>query len=93
MDRNLRDLDLRGRHSSRNKSAAKQDTTELDDTKRPTADAGCLNSAQRFGLYEHVHLAVTPDKLCLGVVGSEFFDRAPESLGQARERRTLPIDE
>jgi hypothetical protein len=69
-----------------------QDTTELDYTKHPTDDAQCLNTEQRFGLYEHVHLAVTPDKLCLGVVGSEFFDRAPESLGKADERRTLPIE-
>ena len=65
------------------------DTTELDFTKHPTDDARCLNTEQRFGLYEQVYLAVTPDKLCLGVVGSEFFDRAPESLGKADERRTL----
>ena len=70
-----------------------QDTTELDDTKPPTDDARCLNTDQRFGLSEQVHLAVTPDKLCQGVVGSEFFDRAPESLGQADEHRTLPIEE
>ena len=37
--------------------------------------------------------SVTPDKLCLGVVGSEFFDRAPESLGKVDERSTLPIEE
>ncbi len=42
-----------------------QDTTELDFTK----DARCLNTPDRFGLYEHVQLAVTPDKLCLGVYG------------------------
>ena len=70
-----------------------QDTTELDFTQHPTDDARCLNTDKRFGLYEQVHLAVTPDKLCLGVVGSEFFDRAPESLGKADERRTLPIEE
>lgn len=70
-----------------------QDTTELDFTKHPTDDARCLNTDKRFGLYEQVHLAVTPDKLCLGVVGSEFFDRAPESLGKAGERKTLPIEE
>ena len=68
-----------------------QDTTELDFTKHPTDDARCLNTELHFGLYEQVHLAVTPDKLCLGVVGSEFFDHAPENLGQADERRTLPI--
>lgn len=69
-----------------------QDTTELDFTKHPTDDARCLNTESRFGRYEQVHLAVTPDKLCLGVVGSEFFDRAPETLGKADERRTLPIE-
>lgn len=70
-----------------------QDTTELDFTKHPTHDARCLNTEKRFGLYEQVHLAVTPDKLCLGVVGSQFFDRAPESLGNTDDRSTLPIEE
>lgn len=70
-----------------------QDTTELDYTSHPPDDARCLNLVSRFGLYLHVHLAVTPDKLCLGVVGTEVFDRAPESLGQANQRKTLPIEE
>ena len=70
-----------------------QDTTELDYTGHPTNDARCLNSKKRFGMFEQVHLAVTPDKLYLGVVGSEFFDREPESLGKTAERRTLPIEE
>lgn len=70
-----------------------QDTTELDYTRHPAEDARCLNSEQRFGLYEHVQLAVTPDKLCLGVVGSTFHDRAPETLGKTIARRTLPIEE
>lgn len=70
-----------------------QDTTELDYTKHPPKDARCLNQDSRFGLFLHAHLAVTPDKLCLGVVEAEYFDRAPESLGQAKKRRTLPIEE
>lgn len=70
-----------------------QDTTELDYTQHPPDDARCLNIEQRFGLYEHVQLAVTPDKLCLGVVGSAFHDRAPETLGKTIARRTLPIEE
>ena len=70
-----------------------QDTTEFDYTAHPQKDARCLNVAHRFGLYAHAHLAVTPDRLNLGVVGLHFFDRAAETLGQSAERRTLPIEE
>lgn len=70
-----------------------QDTTELDYTRHPPDDAQCLNKKNRFGLYCHVHLTVTPEQLCLGVLGSEQFDRAPESLGKSAERSTLPIEE
>lgn len=70
-----------------------QDTTELDYTKHPPDDARCLNFENRLGLFLHAHLAVTPDKLCLGVVGAEYFDRAAETLGQTSERRMLPIEE
>ena len=68
-------------------------SAELDFTKHPPQDARCLNTPERFGLYEHVQLAVTPDKLCLGVVGAEFFDREPETLGKADERSSLPIEQ
>jgi hypothetical protein len=70
-----------------------QDTTELDFTKHPAADAQCLNRPVRFGFYDHTHLAVTPDGVCLGVVGAESFDRTEESLGKTDERRALPIEE
>ena len=70
-----------------------QDTTELDFTLHPPGDAGCLNTADRFGFYDHTHLAITPERLCLGVVGSEQFARTPEDLGKSQERRNLPIEE
>ncbi len=70
-----------------------QDTTELDFSLHPPDDAGCLNKEDRFGFYDHTHLAVTPDRLCLGVVGDEQFDRAPESLGKTKERKKLPIEQ
>lgn len=71
-----------------------QDTTELDFTKHPPKDAGCLNKANRFGFYDHTHLAVTPTGLPLGVVGAEVFSRSAESLGGRREkRRSQPIEE
>ena len=52
-----------------------QDTTELDFSLHPQSDARCLNKATRFGLYDHTHLALTPEGLPLGVVGAELFDR------------------
>lgn len=70
-----------------------QDTTELDYTNHPPKDARCLNKPDRFGLYAHTHLAVTPDKLALGVLGIDYFDRAPETLGKSEERSGLPIEE
>ena len=70
-----------------------QDTTELDFSRHPPDDAGCLNKAARFGLYDHTHLAVTPGGLPLGVVGVRTFDRSAESLGKTLERRSLPIEE
>jgi hypothetical protein len=70
-----------------------QDTTELDFTSHPPEDAQCLEAEYRFGFYDHTHLAITPEKLCLGVVGSEQFDRAPETLGKGRARKSLPIEE
>jgi len=70
-----------------------QDTTELDFTSHPPQGVRCLNQETRFGLYHHAHLAVTPDKLPLGVLATENFDRAPESLGQADQRASLPIED
>ena len=70
-----------------------QDTTELDLTKHPPTDAKCLNKPERFGTYYHVQLAVTPDKLPLGIIGTESFSREPETLGKSRERASLPIEE
>jgi hypothetical protein len=69
-----------------------QDTTELDYSKHPTKDSGVLNAEDRYGLYDHSHIAFTPERLCLGVVGVEFFSRAPESLGKTRERSNDPIE-
>lgn len=70
-----------------------QDTTELDFTKHPAADVRHLNNEHRRGLYVHDHLAVRPDRIFLGVVGMEAFDRDLETLGKCVERRTWPIEE
>lgn len=69
-----------------------QDTTELDYTDHPTRDALCLNNAGRYGVYQHVELAVTPEQLPLGVLAAQWYDRAPESLGTRAERKHDPIE-
>lgn len=69
-----------------------QDTTELDYTSHPPRDAGVLNTDNRFGLYDHSHVAFTPEKLCLGVLDAELFDRTPESLGKSDQRQSQPIE-
>jgi hypothetical protein len=63
-----------------------QDTTELDYTLHPPRDAGCLNSEHRLGMYHHVELAMTPEQLPLGVVGTQNFDRTPESFHEEHKR-------
>ncbi len=70
-----------------------QVTTELDFTTHLPKNAGCLNDADRFGLDAHVHPAVTPERLNLGVAAIDYFDRAPETLGKSQERSRLPIEE
>jgi hypothetical protein len=69
-----------------------QDTTELDYSAHPAEGVGLLNKAERRGLYDHSHIAFTPERLCLGVLGVEFFSRTPETLGKAAERKSGPIE-
>ena len=70
-----------------------QDTTELDYSKHPPKDARCLTKPDRLGLYLHTQLAVTPEGVPLGVVGSETFARDAETLGQTKKRDKLPIED
>ena len=69
-----------------------QDTTELDYSAHPARDIGLLNKEQRQGLYDHSHVAFTPERLCLGVLDVEFFSRTVETLGKFKERERDPIE-
>jgi hypothetical protein len=70
-----------------------QDTTELDYTgKNDIQGMGPLNYETRRGCYLHPTLAVTPEKLCLGVMDAWIFAREPGSLGKY-DTRSLPIEE
>ena len=45
-----------------------QDTTKMDFTGRKLRGAVPLSITERIGFFNHVTLAVTPERLCLGVL-------------------------
>jgi hypothetical protein len=71
-----------------------QDTTELDFTGKPqTQGLGPLSYKSTLGLYIHPTLAITPERLCLGVVDQWTWARDAETHGgkdrQHRLKRSL----
>jgi hypothetical protein len=71
-----------------------QDTTELDYTSKKVRMSGLgpLNYETRWGLYLHPTLAVTPDRLALGVLDLYSWAREPGSLGTGKEA-SRPLEE
>jgi Transposase DNA-binding len=71
-----------------------QDTTELDFSrpKTPVAGAGPLSYEERTGFFPHVPLAVTPERLPLGVVDVMTWGRDPEDDQKNDQRKTKPIE-
>ena len=77
-----------------------QDTTELDLT-RPhevMTGAGPLNDTTRVGFYTHLSLALTPERLVLGVLDAQVWARdwgeCDKDARQKRaERRAKPIED
>lgn len=58
------------------------DTTEVDFTPHPrTTGLGPLSYEFQAGFLLHPVLAVTPDRLCLGVLGAQWLVRDPGRLG------------
>jgi hypothetical protein len=72
-----------------------QDTTELDYTHSnlEIRGLGVLDHRDRRGMHLHLNAAFTPEGCCLGVLDAEFITRREETIGQARQRAHLPIDE
>ena len=73
---------------------AVQDTTSLDATGHPaTTGLGVLNCLQHQGFLVHTTLAITPERVPLGVLAQQVWTREASSLGQAQTRRQRPIAE
>jgi hypothetical protein len=71
-----------------------QDTTELDFTrpKEPVRGAGPLSYEERTGFFQHVQLAVTPERLPLGVIDAATWGRDPEDYRKNGRRKRKPIE-
>lgn len=69
-----------------------QDTTDISySNRKPIKEMGHLKSAESQGLYLHPSIAVTPEKLCLGVVDAQIWSR--EKIGIKEQRKEKPIEE
>jgi hypothetical protein len=77
---------------------AAQDTTEVDLTRKQEKVGGPLNDGNRWGLYVHPVLVMTPQRVPLGVVDAEMWSRDPQELEKSskerrQERRKKPFEE
>src|SRR5262249_13911247 len=71
-----------------------QDTTLLDySTHADTAGLGVLQTQRQYGLLLHTTLAVTPQRVPLGVVDQQVWARDPAQWGKRRQRKQRPLDD
>jgi hypothetical protein len=75
-----------------------QDTTELDLTRPHEKVGGPLNDAARWGLFVHPLLALTPQRVPLGVVQVTMWNREAEELARPqkdkqRQRKQQAIED
>lgn len=73
---------------------AVQDTTQLDYTHHPqTKGLGTLHDAKHHGLLVHTTLAVTPERVPLGIIQQQVWTRPIEEFGKKHTRKQRPIEE
>jgi hypothetical protein len=71
---------------------AVQDTTSLDYTAHPaTTGLGVLSDVKHQGFLVHTTLAITPERVPLGLLAQEVWTREAASLGKRQTRRQRPI--
>lgn len=71
---------------------AVQDTTEVNWSRHPaTQGLGPLGHTACQGLLVHTTLAITPDRVPLGVLAQQVWARDPLDVGKRARRKHLPI--
>jgi hypothetical protein len=71
------------------------DTTSLNYTSRKTLkDSGYLSSNNAQGFFMHTTIAITPDRLHLGIVDQQFWAREKQKITRSsKERERMMLDE
>jgi hypothetical protein len=64
-----------------------QDTTEIELVRKQERVGGPLNDASRWGLYLHPLLALTPQRVPLGVVTAQIWSRDPQEFGKSQQEK------
>ena len=73
---------------------AVQDTTEANWTNlRVTEGLGPLGNSACHGLLVHTTLAMTPERVPLGLLAQQVWARDPDDLGKRARRKQLPISQ
>lgn len=75
-----------------------QDTTEFELDRKQEQVGGPLNDESRWGLYVHPLLAMTPERVPLGIVTAKIWSRDPVEFAKSQrekrqERKAKPIEE
>jgi Transposase DNA-binding/Transposase Tn5 dimerisation domain len=70
-----------------------QDTTELEMTRPQEKVGGPLSWETQIGFLDHVLLAMTPQRVPLGVVDAEIWARDAEDFHKRRQKGQKPIEE
>ena len=69
-----------------------QDTTEIDFTGRKIIkDMGYLSHEQSQGFFLHPSIAITPEKIALGIIDLQVWNR--EEIGNRKSSKNRPIEE
>ncbi len=70
-----------------------QDTTEFDLTRPAERVGGPLSDTHHWGVHSHVALAVTPERLALGLVSSRTWARDLASFRKRKKKQGKPIEQ
>jgi hypothetical protein len=80
------------RMSAQSLLLAVQDTTELDYSHHPaTSGLGTLHHKEQKGLLVHTTLAVTPERVPLGIIQQQVWSRPEAEFGKKHQRKERPI--